>query len=264
MAFCGFDDLNQFFDFDQLDSDHGAQAANQLEDAMAIDWAAGGPALLPASDARLPHDLHMQNALEDIHIDERTQRPLADVSYHCAMSTHAGIDAFHDITASSSTHNQPSLPEGPPSSSFLPSEAKAHTSETYGTDHVNLFDFTSGTCSAELDVLSLPTTAPPVSDTTISSRTIPPAPLRQPSTASWKPASARRKGPQSRIPLEARQILEDEFAANPYPCSWEMDIIAHQANLEVKKVRNWFNNTRARKKGAGEIQLLVILVANAN
>jgi hypothetical protein len=30
-----------------------------------------------------------------------------------------------------------------------------------------------------------------------------------------------------------------------------MDIIAHQANLEVKKVRNWFNNTRARKKGEG-------------
>lgn len=75
---------------------------------------------------------------------------------------------------------------------------------------------------------------------------------RQASTASFKPASAKRKGPQSRIPLEARQILEDEFAANPYPCSWEMDIIAHQANLDVKKVRNWFNNTRARKKGDGQ------------
>ncbi|KAF2125734.1 hypothetical protein P153DRAFT_299106 [Dothidotthia symphoricarpi CBS 119687] len=72
---------------------------------------------------------------------------------------------------------------------------------------------------------------------------------RQTPTVSWKPASAKHKGPQNRIPLEAKQILEDEFAANPYPCSWEMDIIAHQANLEVKKVRNWFNNTRARKKG---------------
>ncbi|KAF2628197.1 hypothetical protein BU25DRAFT_308729, partial [Macroventuria anomochaeta] len=73
-------------------------------------------------------------------------------------------------------------------------------------------------------------------------------PTRHTSSASWKPASAKRKGPQSRIPLESRQILEDEFATNPYPCSWEYDIIAHQANLGVKKVRNWFNNTRARKK----------------
>ena len=62
------------------------------------------------------------------------------------------------------------------------------------------------------------------------------------------PASSKRIGTQSRIPIEARQILEDEFANNPYPCSWEMDIIAHQANLDIKKVRNWYNNTRARKK----------------
>jgi hypothetical protein len=47
-------------------------------------------------------------------------------------------------------------------------------------------------------------------------------------------------------------MLEEEFAANPYPCSWEMDIIAHQANLDVKRVRNWYNNTRARKKNTGE------------
>ncbi|KAL5448975.1 hypothetical protein PMIN07_004133 [Paraphaeosphaeria minitans] len=67
-------------------------------------------------------------------------------------------------------------------------------------------------------------------------------------TVTRKPASAKRKGPSTRLPVEARQILEEEFAANPYPCSWEMDIIAHQANLDVKRVRNWFNNTRARKK----------------
>ncbi|KAI8941086.1 hypothetical protein NX059_002326 [Plenodomus lindquistii] len=67
-------------------------------------------------------------------------------------------------------------------------------------------------------------------------------------SGTWTPESAKRKGTQSRIPLEARQILEDEFASNPYPCSWEMDIVAHQANLEIKRVRNWYNNTRARKK----------------
>ncbi|KAF2854060.1 hypothetical protein T440DRAFT_388801 [Plenodomus tracheiphilus IPT5] len=69
------------------------------------------------------------------------------------------------------------------------------------------------------------------------------------SSAPWTPESAKCKGPQRRIPLEARQILEEEFAANPYPCSWEMDIVAHQANLDIKKVRNWYNNTRARKRG---------------
>jgi hypothetical protein len=71
---------------------------------------------------------------------------------------------------------------------------------------------------------------------------------RQRSTNQHLPASATRKGPSSRIPVEARQVLEDEFASNPYPCSWEIDIIAHQTNLEAKRVRNWFNNTRARKK----------------
>jgi hypothetical protein len=34
--------------------------------------------------------------------------------------------------------------------------------------------------------------------------------------------------------------------------TWELDIIAHQANLDVKKVRNWFNNTRARQKCGGK------------
>jgi hypothetical protein len=39
-----------------------------------------------------------------------------------------------------------------------------------------------------------------------------------------------------------------------------MDIIAHQANLDVKKVRNWFNNTRARKKGGGMFRLLMLCI----
>ncbi|KAF2275357.1 uncharacterized protein EI97DRAFT_420329 [Westerdykella ornata] len=63
-----------------------------------------------------------------------------------------------------------------------------------------------------------------------------------------KPASAKHKGPSNRISLEAKQMLEEEFAANPYPCAWEIDIIAHQVNLDAKRVRTWFNNARARKK----------------
>jgi hypothetical protein len=94
------------------------------------------------------------------------------------------------------------------------------------------------------EIPGLASTKPPVDGRAL-------LPTRHAASASWKPASAKRKGPQSRIPLEAKQILEDEFATNPYPCNWEYDIIAHQANLEVKKVRTWFNNTRARKKGEG-------------
>ncbi|KAF2703261.1 hypothetical protein K504DRAFT_392824 [Pleomassaria siparia CBS 279.74] len=73
-------------------------------------------------------------------------------------------------------------------------------------------------------------------------------PSRRSAAPTRKPASAKRKGPPNRILPEAKQILEEEFATNPYPCSWEIDIIAHQANLDTKRVKNWFNNSRARKK----------------
>jgi hypothetical protein len=76
---------------------------------------------------------------------------------------------------------------------------------------------------------------------------------------SRKPASAKHKGSSTRIPLEARQMLEDEFSTNPYPCSWEIDIIAHQASLDAKRVRNWFNNARARKKVQSESPLHPLL-----
>ncbi|KAF2260938.1 hypothetical protein CC78DRAFT_570927 [Lojkania enalia] len=65
-----------------------------------------------------------------------------------------------------------------------------------------------------------------------------------------KPPSSKARGPQSRIPPESKEKLELEFASNPYPCHWEIDIIAHKTGLEAKRVRNWFNNTRARKQTA--------------
>lgn len=82
----------------------------------------------------------------------------------------------------------------------------------------------------------------------LQQQTAQPSRPQRSNTVIRKPASAKRKGPSTRIPLDAKQMLEEEFAANPYPCSWEIDIIAHQAHLDVKRVRNWFNNTRARKK----------------
>jgi hypothetical protein len=83
----------------------------------------------------------------------------------------------------------------------------------------------------------------------------PSRPVRQ-SSSSHKPASATHKGRSNRIPLEARQTLEDEFSTNPYPCTWEIDIMAHQLKLDTKQVRNWFNNTRARKKPSGKISIV--------
>lgn len=72
-------------------------------------------------------------------------------------------------------------------------------------------------------------------------------------TASRKSASAKQKGARSRIPPESRRILEDEFMTNPYPSSRKMDIIAHQANLNVSKVRNWFTRARSAKDDKGLI-----------
>lgn len=82
---------------------------------------------------------------------------------------------------------------------------------------------------------------------------------RPSASTNHKPASAKRKGPSARIPIEARQMLEEEFSANPYPVGWEIDIIAHQANLDAKRVRNWFNNARARKRPSGKPRTYLIL-----
>lgn len=107
---------------------------------------------------------------------------------------------------------------------------------------------------------TLPTTSDPFPAHALEEGSVTPVrratPPQRSATVLHKPASAKRKGPSTRIPVEARQMLEEEFASNPYPCSWEIDIIAHQANLDVKRVRNWYNNTRARKKHTGRVLFL--------
>ncbi|KAF2029293.1 hypothetical protein EK21DRAFT_67960 [Setomelanomma holmii] len=219
------DNLDEFFDFDQLEHDcyQGTAYLPQQEqtfsfdhdeDGMAMDWTADAMAIapLPNDEALLPHDIHMQTVFNGAAPDDTLIWPLADCSDPSLTASGSRIDSLLDPTCTLGP-TQIASNVAPSSSSNLLEGQKL-------TDHE----------AAEAIVR-------------------PNVPDRQASTATWKPASARRKGPQSRIPSEARQILEDEFAANPYPCAWEMDIIAHQANLDVKKVRNWFNNTRARKKG---------------
>lgn len=91
--------------------------------------------------------------------------------------------------------------------------------------------------------------SPPVYVPEVRHRPLQPLPV---TPIQRKPASARHKGASNRLSPETKQILEEEFASNPYPCSWELDIIAHQVSLDAKRVRIWFNNARARKKPAGE------------
>lgn len=247
--------MNEFFDFDQLDNDQGAQASDgrhgqhfdtvaHPEDVMAIDWASE-VVPQPGPDIHLHEDSRMHESFDDFQIDARIQWPLTDTSMHSMASKEAvvgadlGFDRHVSTTESAIQHEQ----------------LFSHDTPSLLSPSSNVVDPAP---PADVPTLVLPNVAaaaPIIPDTVVPSRSRLSISSRQTSTISWKPASAKRKGPQSRIPLESKQILEDEFAANPYPCSWEMDIIAHQANLEVKKVKNWFNNTRARKKVEGKFML---------
>jgi hypothetical protein len=265
MAFRANDDMNEFFDFDQLECDHGAQAAtgpeqqhvdpfHGLGDGMSMDWASHDLVPLPAADAFLHGDIQTSKDFDHISSHGGQQWPPAEM--HCIplRETQVCIDPFsiQDVDA---TPCQSPLTATAPLLSLSASDRQPISS-----DHgmIDPFDVARTAALPPLDVPIFEITAPLAPDNVgISNRGRSSVPLRQASVSSWKPASAKRKGPQSRIPLEARQILEDEFAANPYPVAWEMDIIAHQANLDVKKVRNWFNNTRARQKGGGTFLCLL-------
>ena len=265
------DNLDEFFDFARLEHDHGhdpldtacqQQPAFLLpHDVAVMDWAAPDLMTICPADTLLPHDVYMPDAFETPETSGHVQPwplvdavgPLAPLGA-CAAASSA-FPTWHIGTADT----QHPLLDQKPHSVFTPSSSSPRSQQlelTSGHDEPGsegVFELPQQeSTSALLDQVILDSSISPASTESAEISTRPHAPFRQASVASWKPASAKRKGPQSRIPFEARQILEDEFAANPYPCSWEMDIIAHQANLDVKKVRNWFNNTRARKKGEGK------------
>jgi hypothetical protein len=235
MASNVFDNMDDFFDFAAMDRDtegdsigrpsHHQPSQSELADVITpMDWAMDPIAAYTPCGA-LPQDVHM---CEDIHEYQPNQQwPLIDdVDHISAFAEDDGVNFTAPASLQSSGLGD-NDDEGPTDPFVLEPEPSL---------------FQGSQLSPQNDT-------PPVPQAKLSTRP------RQSSVTSWKPASAKRKGPQSRIPIEAKQILEDEFAANPYPCSWEMDIIAHQANLDVKKVRNWFNNTRARKKGGGKLLL---------
>jgi hypothetical protein len=272
-----FEDMDEFFDFSALDQYHGLDeshgfqqqhaATNSANNITAMDWAmdwTADSATVRPTDIVLPQKMQAHESSNAISAVEHPQQWLqADENVVQFMSrTDDSVNLTTSFTwpTNSSTPANELMISGfyastlPSSSSFAPL-GRAVDDDKGLTD---ILGAAPGSISLEhdqpavqSDVLSLLQTPQPSSQSTSFPS------LRQAPIANRKPASAKRKGPQSRIPLEAKQILEDEFAANPYPCSWEMDIIAHQANLDVKKVRNWFNNTRARKKGEGELPFTI-------
>ncbi|KAA8624638.1 Homeodomain-containing transcription factor [Pyrenophora tritici-repentis] len=268
--------MNDFFDFAALDEDSGLDPMCSTDgnheplfptDHIAtMDWAVDPAVTTGYLDITGHYDMHLHNApqkqdYQQWSILAHTPQSIPSIE-DATMTTRAGCEWQADTYTSGMdhmSHCEEPIPAHAPSSSFLmPAESAVSRDDDegdlVGTMDVRVSPAAHGRSIAESTVI-LDVGLPP---------TRPTAPLRQASTASWKPASAKRKGPQSRIPFEARQILEDEFAANPYPHNWEMDIIAHQANLDVKKVRNWFNNTRARKKVGGERLLVAFIVSFAH
>jgi hypothetical protein len=267
MASRTFDEMDDFFDFGQLEQDHSTQTPTGLEeqlvdplnvqdDVLCMDWSTDGLTPVPATEASLSSDQLMHDVPDSVEYWANTQWPLANIPHRSLSRTDTCLDPsaivhLEDTIASKHTGNVTFFSSTAPSSSLLVSSPQELVNSRVGTlDAIGVTRAPSMLAHAE------PTWevngSPDLKKDLVDHRARPTLPSRQNSLINWKPASAKRKGPQSRIPLEARQILEDEFVANPYPCSWEMDIIAHQANLDVKKVRNWFNNTRARKKGGGK------------
>jgi hypothetical protein len=240
------DKMDEFFDFAALEHDSEVLATKALhqdqnmpfqpaDDATTMDWATDPTAAVCSVDATQCWHDPMHDASHDPSSGETgRQWPLFEVpEWPAPVNVNSTLD---------STLGDP-IPGGGPDSSFAPSLSI----DTLHSDPRRIDDDSIPDACCE----DQPTArASPSHEMTVSPAS-PAASIQRTPSANRKPASAKRKGTQSRIPIEAKQILEDEFATNAYPCSWEMDIIAHQANLDVKKVRNWFNNTRARKRCEG-------------
>ncbi|KAF2194906.1 hypothetical protein K469DRAFT_743634 [Zopfia rhizophila CBS 207.26] len=59
--------------------------------------------------------------------------------------------------------------------------------------------------------------------------------------------ATHKRRSQPRITPENKRILEKYFVSNIYPTSSDIEVIAHQTQLEPRRIRNWFSNVRARK-----------------
>lgn len=219
-AFHQQDGLDEFFDFSRFEQNSDAHAihgpgptiTHQLDWGLAMDW-----------QPTVAEDAHVLPAL-----------PFEDVLDSFPMH-----EADHVDCLSPTTLEMPAIAQTSNNFTAIDSLTSSYPLSNQNNQTPSIHTVSDSMLSP-LDITS------PSNDVSV-----PPAPLKRKAGATRKPASATRKGASNRIPLDARHMLEEEFTTNPYPCSWEIDIIAHQANLDVKRVRNWFNNTRARKKGSG-------------
>lgn len=265
------DNLDEFFDFALLEQDSGTYSRSletrhedhtPVEGITSMDWQTAIP---ETSNYLLSHNEYTTDITSEQSPDQYTQQwSLAEMLNQPSSMTslNAAAPVWPNGNAPTCDYQQLFGPHDTPSLSI-----QAHGSSCLIGGNIDdtlalALDLTHRIPLPSCEPMEKTTVDTPVLQASDNAARIPRVttalnlPTRQASSASWKPASAKRKGPQSRIPFEARQILEDEFATNPYPCNWEFDIIAHQANLDVKKVRNWFNNTRARKKGEGMFDAL--------
>ncbi|KAF2635723.1 hypothetical protein P280DRAFT_436648 [Massarina eburnea CBS 473.64] len=245
------DGLEEFFDFTQLDRDRGLHVDYQellpervvpLSVLDSMDWQSTG---LVESDVFAPVP---SNFTYDVSMPQTEMDCLSPTSLHAPIeSIHHQPDFHTSIGPGSATTI---LPRYQPIQEIHTAMMEPSITSFPVADPSRKLSVSIPTPNIEAPITSLPI-AEPAGNQSI------PAPLRRSPAVTRRPASATRKGASNRIPLEARQMLEEEFAANPYPCSWEIDVIAHQANLDVKRVRNWFNNTRARKKGSDALEAIM-------
>lgn len=238
--------LDDFFDFQRLEAD-GQAALKRFQ---------------KFPEALLDHDLDVHPALDEM---DEMEWQCDVVAPHCYPAIHPVPPTFNEeiemdtqwdgTTSLAELHLGMDIPELPVDASFSPVQhVLSPLEDKKAMPYVDSFVLASSSPSPpSYNIYEVQHTTPQVPSAADNPRG---HLVRQSSGSQRTPASAKRKGLNTRIPLEARQMLEEEFATNPYPCGWEIDIIAHQANIDAKRVRNWFNNARARKKAPGKFHTL--------
>ncbi|OCL04494.1 hypothetical protein AOQ84DRAFT_391515 [Glonium stellatum] len=85
-----------------------------------------------------------------------------------------------------------------------------------------------------------------------SSTRIPSRIIKQTVSSIFQSITPKKKSSLYRISPEARVILEEQFQSSPYPCVEDVAQLAQLTSLKPSTIKNWFNNTRARKSFHGQ------------
>lgn len=230
------DNMDEFFDFAALDqnadsgSNHFPKQQSvpliQPDDVTNIDWAVEPAAHHSPTDDFQLNDMPMYDVSQFFSTGGVSQQWPSSHGTDGLVSrmVERGLARTTDQSwqtdkpqrmAGSMTHDEANLNIP---SSYSPSLGLMQCNNVHGNNGgspADTLDYRLEQSASQIDRSTIPAnTSFPLSQVPISSV----AAQQEAFSGTWKPASAKRKGPQSRIPLEARQILEDEFAVNPYPC----------------------------------------------